>query len=275
MSLNTSKIRRLSIQKSLVSSPQTEDDWILLQEDEYPEWIRNNDEILERLANGEMVINEQENDSHWYKAVTFSITSDDGRQLVVEYFDEIKDTLKADDSELGQKKLLNFVENDINRWWLYRIVNGEDPHLFPEIKETLYKKLAFIQENSEFNPYAHSALLQIIESMKEKNISLPEDLDQWHTKLLKGESSKPRQHGPSKYSNIGRDLHIAWAIYILELQGIKPTRNDASNSTNSGCDIVSEVLVNRIGISLSYEGVRNIWKKYSNLQTSNLAVNMP
>jgi hypothetical protein len=78
---------------------------------------------------------------------------------------------------------------------------------------------------------------------------------------LKGDISKPRRHGKSKFSNWGRDLCIAKSVEVLVDKGFVATRSDTSPH-NSACDIVAEVLISDFNMSVDFETVKKIWNKY-------------
>ena len=71
---------------------------------------------------------------------------------------------------------------------------------------------------------------------------------------------KPPKRKPGKrpYANVGRDLHVRAAITVLEGLGMQPTRNAESATRISGCDVISEVLI-EFKRALSYQAIAKIW----------------
>ena len=82
---------------------------------------------------------------------------------------------------------------------------------------------------------------------------LPDALANWLADVLEGKRTKPRRKpGKNWYAHHGRDLWIGYAVSMLWILGMSPTRNEAS-LPESACDVVGEHL------SLSYEAVVSVW----------------
>jgi hypothetical protein len=69
----------------------------------------------------------------------------------------------------------------------------------------------------------------------------------------------PRRRGGNKYANRRRDVFIFGAISRLKALGFHPTRNEATDSRESGCSIVAKAL-KLIGMDLGEAGVEEVWR---------------
>ncbi|MDA1371710.1 MAG: hypothetical protein O2971_13245 [Proteobacteria bacterium] len=179
------------------------------------------------------------------------------------YFQQHRISLTTNDAELGVKKWVLLIEEELQKLWLYKVGTGSYPQTNSNINQSLNFRIQLLALSAERAREAFDALLQVIELYTERNIPLPSSIATWKEKYDSAQCQRPRQHGPSKYSNWGRDIHIAWSIYALELGGLSPTRNDASISI-CGCDLVTDAYIEVTRNPMNYRLAKSIWKRYSN-----------
>lgn len=85
-------------------------------------------------------------------------------------------------------------------------------------------------------------------------------LKAWHTSLTGGLAMEPAlPKGPSQFRDVHRNMLIVGQIRQLQKCGFHPTRNEATDHSASGCDIVADALAT-IGSNLSYSAVERVWK---------------
>jgi hypothetical protein len=90
-------------------------------------------------------------------------------------------------------------------------------------------------------------------------------IDAWENRRYLGKTRAPdKPPGPGRYKNLHRDKLIVGQIRELQNFGFNPTRNEATLSRNSGCDIIVDAMKNS-GLAMSYAAVEAIWKKAGNL----------
>ena len=112
---------------------------------------------------------------------------------------------------------------------------------------------------AEFDPYHFDVAKTLAVGHLKEGRQLPPELSIFAARVLAGELQRPRQYGASSYKNSARNHIINLAISMLVQVGMTATRNEASYSKDSVCDIVAEVLL-LLGLPLGYEGVRTIYK---------------
>lgn len=265
----------LVFQASPMGDPDS-DTWVTKTTEELPDWVKR-PSVLGRLVIGEILREDTDNIPLWYRAI--SVQYEDtapARHVISEYFKSQIDELLSDDRSLAIKKWALFIEQDLHRLWLYRVGKGESPNRNSNLMQSLNFRLKLLLVEAAESVEAFEALLQIIQFYTENNLAMPKMLKTKQKQIQTGRISRPRQHGPSKYSNWGRDLHIAWVIFMLERAGTKPTRNDESNTT-SGCDIAAEEFTRITKRPMNYETAKAIWKRYSKLKSplSSIKVTFP
>lgn len=253
----------LIIQSSPSGDPGA-DDWTSHMPEDLPDWVKD-PENIGRMKNGEIAFKESEKDALWYRASSVSMTPDMARQIVTNYFTDHVDDLTSDTANLATKKWVLYLTDLLDQVWLYPIWNNSEPRPDEDFTIQLEERINVLIENAKNDTEAFKAIITITETLVERNQSVPQELLEWCISHDRREITQPRRHGKSPFANWGRDLHIAWAVYLLEQQGMNPTRNDASK-TISGCDIVEGVLINEFNIPISYDGVKAVWKRYSRLE---------
>ena len=105
------------------------------------------------------------------------------------------------------------------------------------------------------------ALRMVAAELLRNHEPLPDALADWLAEVLEGKRTKPgRKPGKSWYAHNSRDIWIGYAVSMLSILGMSPTRNEASPH-ESACDAVSQVVGERLSQSLSYAAVVSIWRK--------------
>jgi len=121
------------------------------------------------------------------------------------------------------------------------------------------ERLRGIIDNANQNPDYWEAASLIAARLLREGAPLGEGLRLWLAERMEGVRKPPkRKPGKRPYVNVGRDLHVRAAITVLSGLGMQPTRNAASATRTSGCDVVAEVLV-EFKRALSYEAIAKIW----------------
>lgn len=252
----------LAFQRSPSGNPDS-DDWVFITPDEVPQWLKES-EVIKRLLDGEMASNSSDGGEQWYRAFQVPMTIESANRFATEYLSRHAATLKSDDSKWGIESLKQEVMEIADQIWVYQVSQGREPNPDSQLTQQVTERLARLIFASSVSRTAYDALAAIAVAIQDRNQNMPELLAEWLTDVNRERRPRPRQHGPSKDAHWGRDLHIAFCVYLLERAGLKPTRNDAS-ATRSGCDIVADVITTKIGIPLGYEGVKTVWKRYSKL----------
>lgn len=114
-------------------------------------------------------------------------------------------------------------------------------------------------DNGSRKPDYWEAVSLIAARLLREGEPLEEDLRLWLAEVMEGIRKQPkRKPGKRSYANVGRDLHIRAAIIVLKKFGLNPTRNAASASRTSACDVVAEVLA-EFKQALSYQAIARVW----------------
>lgn len=132
----------------------------------------------------------------------------------------------------------------------------KNPNLYIELRASRLVKLATVDGNI----IAFDAAINLGAKLLVEDKPIPFALKIFLSHVLTGGIKRPRQRGvhPKKY--IHRDLVIKLAVDALKILKVKPTKNDATvNLSKSGCEIVSEVLV-ELGIPIGTDAVGKIYK---------------
>lgn len=125
-------------------------------------------------------------------------------------------------------------------------------------------ELARVLEEAKTDYYAHLAVTLLVMLNRENP---PRQLKTWEQELYLGLiAAPPKPRGPSLYQNAHRDMLIVGQIKQLQAVGWLPTRNEAVNTQNSGCDVVREALA-IAGVHLSYGAIESVWKKRGSIDT--------
>lgn len=103
---------------------------------------------------------------------------------------------------------------------------------------------------------AFEACIKFFERFTENSQPIPHQLASWVSGVLHGSITRPKSPGRSKHDHSNRNAVIRDAVRIAEEYGLLPTRSDASQS---GCDLVSELLIENFNIPLGYGGVKSVW----------------
>jgi hypothetical protein len=189
---------------------------------------------------------------------------------VTTYLLDHRDDILSDDTYLGAEKWKKFILQAIDQPWILSLLQSINPNIETDSQDSVELRLRILVSEARESRDAFDAGIEIVEELHERNQPLPPLLNKWWCNVEAGSIQRPRRHGPSRHSNWGRDVYIAGAIYMLEVEGIYPTRNDVSTHANSGCDIVAEALNNNFSNfknSMNYDRVKNIWTKYSKLDS--------
>lgn len=211
-----------------------------------------------------MASNSSDGAEQWYRAFQVPMTIESANRFATEYLSSHAATLKSDDAPWGIESLKQEVMEIANQIWVYQVSQGREPDPDSQLTQQVTERLARFIFASSVSRTAYDALVAISVAIQDRNQNMPELLAEWLTEVDQEQRPRPRQHGPSKHSHWGRDLHIAFCVYLLERSGLKPTRNDAS-ATISGCDIVADLITSKIGMPLNYDAAKAIWKRYSKL----------
>ena len=99
-----------------------------------------------------------------------------------------------------------------------------------------------------------NALILICEEMDKQGETIPRPLARWRQEVAEGRRKPPAMkpipaHRPPNQAQFARDMHIQFAIAVLERVGVRP-----QGSLVSGCRIVAEAS------KLPYDTVVRIWK---------------
>ena len=140
-------------------------------------------------------------------------------------------------------------------------------------------QLALYIKTSRKSLMAFEACIMFVERFTENSQPIPRQLVSWIRDIAYGRITCPKKSGKSRYDNWPRNIFIVDAIrfaqngYISaqnrplstedgklfgEKCGLKPFRNDAS-VPHSGCDLVSELLLENFNIILGYGAVKTVW----------------
>ncbi len=182
--------------------------------------------------------------------------------LALRYLTEKEWHLRFDGTNLEIREKANELQNALAMFHVDTLNNNEEPDPNSEFAQSVNSMLSDFLKETETCPYSYEGAIQICTALLERKQTFPAALSDWLVLHLKKETRPPRKPGKSKYKDMGRNLHIAWAIHTLEQRGITATRSDAS-STVSACDIVSELLTTHFKIPISYQGVKKIWSKHN------------
>lgn len=119
------------------------------------------------------------------------------------------------------------------------------------------QEIAAVVEKSQHDYYAFRAL-GILARLDYSKFS--ERLRTWEKDVLAGFKTEPKMpRGPSPVRDIHRNMLIVSQLKRLAKAGIAPTRNEATQRADSGCDIVAGCL-GSVGLALSYRAVEAVWK---------------
>lgn len=115
-------------------------------------------------------------------------------------------------------------------------------------------------ELAKDDPCAWEAAKRLSGVLLKENRLTCEELRVFAAEVLTGEFPKPK--AKHAWGNILRDFPIAMAIHTLQHKAnIPPYKNDVSNHTNSGIEIVAE-LVTKLGISINPRNCKGIWERW-------------
>lgn len=119
-------------------------------------------------------------------------------------------------------------------------------------------RLALYLKASRESYLAYEACIKFSERFTQNSLPIPRELASWVIGVLNGRSTRPKKSGRKKYTNISRNYIIRDAVRIAVENGLTTTRNDTSDP-HSGCDLVSELLLENFNIVLGYEAVKTVW----------------
>jgi hypothetical protein len=182
--------------------------------------------------------------------------------LALRYLTEKEWHLRNDATNLEIREKTTELQNALAMFHVDTLNNNEEPDPESEFARSINDMLSDLLEQSETCPYSYEGAVKICVAILERKQPFPAVLSDWLVLHLKKETRPPRKPGKSKYKNMGRDLHIAWAVHTLEQRGVTATRSDAS-STTSACDIVSDVLIKHLKMPISYPAVKKIWSNHN------------
>lgn len=224
-------------------------------------------EFWDALGDGQLASANTEELPGWFLLIDRADFLEQVRPSTRNYLLSNAEDLSGEDQDAGQLKWFKLGEMACTNLWIESLAGPENPFGLGDQRDTWQFCLTMLLEGSKTEREAFDATIQLLEWIRtESYFRAPEPLCLWEQQVSAGAIQRPRQHGKSRYSHWGRDLHISMAILQLERAGIPPTRNDESSEV-SGADIVADIYSNTFRRPLSYEAAKAIWKRYSDLQT--------
>ncbi len=224
-------------------------------------------EFWDALADGHMAGADNEELPGWFVLINRADLLEQVRPSIRNYLLSNAESLSGEDQETGQLKWFKLGEMACMNLWVEKLAGPDDPFGLGEYRDSWDFCLAKLLDSAKTEREAFDATIQLLEWINtDSYFRAPEPLCLWEQQVSAGAIQRPRQHGKSRYSHWGRDLHIAMAILHLELAGIPPTRNDESSEV-SGADVVADIYSTTFRRPLSYEAAKAIWKRYSDLES--------
>lgn len=162
--------------------------------------------------------------------------------------------IREDGREEYTKHLKNYEKH-----LMVELLRAYPNHQQTDGYEYLQKFTAELTEKANKDAVAYEAALGLGADYLERRERMPHELEQFVVQHLRGAIKKPRQRGVHLMTQRPRNLLIWEAVEGLTLLGLKRTRNDASESGYSACDMVSEILINDIKIPLTFAAVYEAW----------------
>lgn len=132
-----------------------------------------------------------------------------------------------------------------------RISAGEHPH-------DPVRDLAL---QAQWSAGAYDAARIVAAEALERNDHLPPDMEDFVAKVLRGAVSRPAKPNTRVNTDL-RNKILAYAIWRLQLAGIKPTKAVESNII-SGCDIVADIYMELLADVTNYNVPRPKGGKFS------------
>jgi hypothetical protein len=174
------------------------------------------------------------------------------------------------DDENDLEELLRLPKNTRKEHILRKIKNKKK-ELKTEIEKISNNEIMIIARNIAINCEANHIIIKNCIKLAEKDYFLfemliksygmaliekknpPEFFTEWVANVLVGNTQCPKKRGPKKYKNMARNKIFCFAIEETKKLGFDPTRNIATNHTETGCDIIAEAFY------YSYDQIVAIW----------------
>lgn len=155
--------------------------------------------------------------------------------------------------------------------WMIKVFEGG---CAPEYARDPFEKIRFTGEflddllkDAQSIDVARTAARELTAIFLKQDKNIPEKLHPFLFDVL-GNDQPKRKRGRHPLENLHRDVCIVMLLIAIEKMGYKPiTRNTDPiyGNTRSLCDVM-EAALNSLGIRLSYEAIKAIWRRRNELK---------
>lgn len=116
-------------------------------------------------------------------------------------------------------------------------------------------------ERAQSDRLAYDALAAHAAAILNRGEALPDLLADFAGDVLKGRRERPARRGQRYASEVRNRLLCSLVGELHWNYGLAPTRNDESESIDSGCDLVAEAMRRERMSPSSYAAIKRIWLK--------------